>query len=272
MEAEFMSFIERFFGYFSDGPGDPPSQIWDGLGNGAFEDWRHYAWMVAVIIISVALFQVARHKPKLGKILLISIASALFIVRLVHQTYRGIAGVEVPWFSAFPWHMCTVLTFVLPIVIVFDIKVLKQAVYMLSIMGGIITVLVGDYFVDLFLPFSAIEGISAHTLLIALPIMEIGLGTFKFKINKYWEVIGATLILMAWATLANEVIFKGYDTNYMYLRHNGLPANIGGDYYILVYVGIFLFFSAAIYGSPLLYNKIFSKTKNKESSLPGTNI
>lgn len=259
-----MSFIERFFGYFSDGPGDAPSQIWDGLGQGAFEDWRHYAWMVLVIILSVAAYQFARRKPKIAKIVLLSVASALFLVRFVHQTYRGISGVEVPWYSAFPWHMCTVLTFVLPLVIVFDIKALKQSVYVLSIMGGIITVLVGDYFVDLFLPFSAIEGISAHTLLIVLPIMEIGLGDFRLEIKKYWEVIVGTLVLMGWATLANEVIFKGYDTNYMYLHHNGLPGDLGGNLYFLVYVVIYFVFSAAIYGSPLLYRKMMANKQIKK--------
>ena len=258
-----MNIFELFFGYFSDGPGDPPSQYWDGLGQGAFEDWRHFAWMAAVVILAIIGYQLAKRKPKVGKILLISLSSALFITRLVHQTFRGIAGVEVPWFAAFPWHMCTVLTFVLPIVIIFDIKALKQAVYVLSIMGGVITVLVGDYFGDLFLPFSAIEGISAHTLLIVLPIMEIGLGTFRFEIRKYWQVLVGTLVLMGWATLANEVIFKGLDTNYMYLRHNGLPGNIGGDYYFLLYVVLFIFFSAAIYGIPMLSRKIAAKRNEK---------
>ncbi len=254
-----MNFFELFFGYFSDGPGDPPSQYWDGLGKGAYEDWRHYAWMILVILLSVVGYQIAKRKPKAGKILVISLSSALFITRLVHQTFRGIAGVEVPWFGALPWHMCTVLTFVLPIVIVFDIKVLKQAVYVLSIMGGIITILVGDYFVDLFLPFSAMEGITAHTLLVVLPIMEIGLGNFRLEIKKYWHVLAGMLVFMGWATLANEVVFKGYDPNYMYLRHNGLPGNIGGDNYFLIYIGIFLLFSAAIYGLPIAYKKLFAK-------------
>ena len=259
-----MSFIERFFGYFSDFPGDPPSQIWDGLGQGAFEDWRHFAWMALVIVLSVAGYQFAKHRPKAAKIVMFSFAIALFTVRLVHQTYRGIAGVEVPWFSAFPWHMCTVLTFVLPLVIVFDIKPLKQAVYVLSIMGGIITVLVGDYFVDLFLPFSAVEGISAHTLLIVLPFMEMGLGRFTLKIEKFWQVLIGTFVFMAWATLANEVIFKGYDTNYMYLRHNGLPGDLGGDGYFLVYIGIYLLFATAIYGFPMLYSKWSFKKKHQK--------
>ncbi len=261
-----MNFFELFFGYFSDGPGDPPSQYWDGLGKGAYEDWRHFAWMAAVILLCVLGYQIAKRKPKLGKILVVSLSSALFLTRLVHQSFRGIAGVEVPWFAAFPWHMCTVLTFVLPIVIVFNIKVLKQAVYVLSIMGGIITVLVGDYFVDLFLPFSAMEGISAHTLLVVLPIMEIGLGRFTLDIKKYWHVLAGMLGFMGWATLANEVVFKGYDTNYMYLRHNGLPGDLGGDNYFLIYVAIFIVFSASIYGLPLAYKKLFAK-KNVLSSV-----
>lgn len=261
-----MSFIERFFGYFSDGPGDPPSQIWDGLGQGAFEDWRHFAWMILAIFFAVLGYQLAKRKPKIGKHIVFFLSASLFIVRFAHQTFRGIFGVEVPWFGAFPWHMCTVLTFVLPIVIIFDIKSLKQAVYVLSIMGGVITVLVGDYFVDLFLPFSAVEGISAHTLLIVLPIMEIGRGNFKLRIQDFWQVILGTLFLMGWATLANEVIFRGYDTNYMYLRHNGLPGNLGGDYYFLVYVVVFALFSAFIYGIPLIYRNGQKKKVIKQAS------
>lgn len=252
-----MNFFELFFGYFSDGPGDPPSQYWDGLGQGAFVDWRHYAWMVLVVVLSIVGYQIAKRKQKLGNILVFCLASALFITRLVHQTYRGITGVEVPWFGALPWHMCTVLTFVLPLVIVFDIKPLKQAVYVLSIMGGIITILVGDYFVDLFLPFSAVEGISAHTLLVVLPIMEIGLGHFRLELKKYWQVLVGMVVFMGWATLANEVVFKGYDPNYMYLRHNGLPGDIGGQNYFLIYIAIFLLFSASIYGLPFLYKRLF---------------
>lgn len=259
-----MSFIERFFGYFSDGPGDPPSQIWDGLGQGSFEDWRHFAWMGLVLLLGIFGYQFAKRNKKAARITLLFLASALFLVRLTHQTFRGFYGVEVPWYSAFPWHMCTVLTFILPVVIVFDIKALKQSIYVLSIMGGIITVLVGDYFVDLFLPFSAVEGISAHTLLIILPIMDVGLGSLHFKVEKYWQVIIATLLLMGWATLANEIIFKGYDTNYMYLRHNGLPGNIGGDLYFLVYVAIFLIFSVAIYGLPHLIHLFSAKRMNRK--------
>jgi hypothetical protein len=120
-------------------------------------------------------------------------------------------------------------------------------------MGGIVTILNGDYFDNLFLNFAALEGMIAHTVLILVPIIDISVGRFRLEWKKVWTVFAGLGVLMLWGTLANEVFFKAYDPNYMYLRHNGLPGNFGGDFYFLIYGAIFALFLSLIFGIPSLY-------------------
>ena len=59
---------------------------------------------------------------------------------------------------------------------------------------------------------------SAHTLLILVPIIEVAVGDFRLELRNAWTVVVGLLVLVLWGTLANEVFFKAYDTNYMYLK------------------------------------------------------
>jgi uncharacterized membrane protein YwaF len=247
-------FLHKFFGYFNY-DGGSPEPFRDNLGKGAFSDWRHFAWAVLVIAVCILCYQLFKRKPKVGKIVVKVLVALLFTVRFINQIYRASIGAEVPAWRAFPFHLCTVMTFVLPIVVFFNIKKLKTPVYTLAMMGGIITVIMGDYFDNRFLTFSSLEGMSAHTLLILVPIIEVAVGGFRLELRNAWTVVVGLLVLVLWGTLANEVFFEAYDTNYMYLKRNGLPGNIGGDYYLLIYLGIFLILLAIILGVPTLYRK-----------------
>lgn len=259
-----IGFFQKFFGYFKDEYGNV-STYKSGGGLGAFVDWRHYAWMILVIILAIFLYRLFKKHPKAGKITVTALLASLFSVRFIHQIIRAIIGAEVPAWKAFPFHLCTVMTFMLPIVYFLNLKKLKEAVYVLSMMGGIITIIVGDYFDDTFMTFSTLEGMSAHTILLLVPIIEVALGNFKLEYKNIWKVFVGIIILLIWATLANEVFFKGYDNNYMYLKKNGLPGNLGGDYYFLIYVLIFLVMINMIYGFPTLY-RYFSNKKGLNKS------
>lgn len=247
-------FFKKFFGYYTYEGAPEPYR--DGLGNGAFSDWRHFAWMVLTIVLGFVCYQILKKKPKVGHIVIKVLVVLLFMTRLINQIFRASIGAEVPAWRAFPFHLCTVMTFVLPIVAFFNIKQLKTPVYTLSMMGGIITIIMGDYFDNKFMTFASFEGMSAHTLLVLIPIMEVAINNFKFEFKKAWTVVVGLLVLVLWGTLANEVFFKAYDTNYMFLKRNGLPGNIGGDYYLLIYLGIFLLLLGLIFGIPSLYRKI----------------
>lgn len=247
-------FFHRFFGYFTYDWAPEPYR--DNLGKGAFEDWRHFAWIAIVVILSFVVYQLFKKKPKFGQIVTKVLVSGLFMVRLTNQIFRASIGAEIPAWKAFPFHLCTVMTFVLPLVVVFNIKKLKTPVYTLSMMGGLITIIMGDYFDNRFLTFASLEGMSAHTLLFLVPLMEVATRNFKLEFKKAWTVVVGLLVLILWGTLANEVFFKGTNSNYMYLKENGLPGNIGGDYYLVVYAAIFFFFFALIFGIPTLYRKV----------------
>jgi uncharacterized membrane protein YwaF len=247
-----LGFFQKFFGYLTDENGNV-STYQSGGGDGAFSDWRHFVWIILVILLSVGLYRLFRKYPKAGKITVTVLLASLFSVRFVNQIIRAIIGAEVPAWKAFPFHLCTIMTFLLPIVYFFKLNKLKNIVYVLSMMGGIITIIVGDYFEDSFMTFSTLEGMSAHSILFIVPLIEIALGNFKLEYKNIWQIFVGMLVLLGWAALANEVFFRGYSNNYMYLKSNGLPGNIGGDYYFLIYVVIFIVMINIIFGIPTVY-------------------
>ncbi len=259
-----IEFIRKFFGYYQyeneEGVLGLPEPFKDELGQGAFSDWRHFVFIILVVLLCAILYQVFKRYKSAGIRTVFVLSIMMFTVRVINQVARAIMGAENPALRAFPFHLCTVMSFLLPLVVIFNWKKLKTPVYTLSMMGGIITIILGEYFENQFLTFSALEGMSAHTILVLIPIIEIATGEFKFEFKKAWTVFIAMVILMLWATLANEVFFRGYDTNYMYLKENGLPDNLGGDVYFLIYVVIFLLMFSIIFGIPSLYRKI--KYKN----------
>lgn len=252
-------FLKKFFGYYDyDGPHGVLEPYQDHLGSGAFSDWRHFLWIGIVILLSVTFYHLFKRHPKLGKQVSLVLVSYLFLVRLINQIARAMVGAEVPAWRAFPFHLCTILTFLLPFIVIFNLKKLKTPAYTLALMGGTITVLIGDYFDHWFLAFPSIEGMIAHSILILLPIIEIAIGRFRFEFKQSWTVFIGIGLLLIWAWLANDLFFKSYDSNYMYLKENGLPGNLGGDYYFVIYGVLFFLFYLLIFGIPTLYRRFKS--------------
>ena len=256
----FIDWFIKFFAYFNDN--GYVSTYSDGLGEGEY-GWRHLVWIGLVICFGIVGFIYFQKHPKTEKKVVLTLVISLFLVRFSHQTIRAIIGAEVPWTRAFPFHMCTVLTFLLPLTIIFQWNKIKTPVYVLSIMGGVITLLIGDYFSDKFMTFSTLEGMSAHTILILVPIFEVASKRFSLDIKNAWQVIVGILVLMIWATIANEVFFVNYDPNYMYLKENALPFGDEKTFFIY-YVIIFFVMLSSIYGFPRLKSYLCQKTKRHE--------
>ena len=258
-----IQFLIDFFLYVPDGNGGY-SIYSDNLGEGAF-GYRHLLWMAAVVFLVFLMYGWAKRHPAGARRFVIVFSILLFGTRLTHQIVRAVLGVENPWTQAFPFHMCTVLTFVMPVVAAFDLKSIKAPVFVLGIMGGVITILNGDYFGSRFLNFGALEGMSAHMLLILIPVAEMGSGRFRLRFSESWKVIVGILVLMGWATLANRVFYKGLDANYMYLEHNALP--FGNDTnFRLFYVLIFGFFFGCLYGLPPLFRSLSERLRVRRAA------
>lgn len=262
-----MNFFRKFFGYFKDANGNI-SPYQDGGGKGVFDDYRWWLWIAAIAILAVLLYFVFKKHKKAGKICIIVTVSLLIGVRFINQIVRACIGAESPFWRAIPFHLCTVMTFLLPLTILCKWDKIKTPVFIISMMGALITMLVNDYFDNAFLTFSALEGMAAHSILFLVPLYEIAIGEFRIDYKKWWHVVIGMLVLMAWAMLANLILIYGYhiDSNYMYLMHNALP--FGGDspIYLLYYVLIFCVFMVAILGLPELARFI----KRKSGSVPVT--
>lgn len=259
-----MTFFEKFFGYVYDTNGNYVPYF-DTFGNGSFSDWRHFFWIGFSIALCFALYFLFSKHKKAGRVTVYVLVILLLSTRTINQIVRACIGAEVPAWRALPFHLCTTMTFLLPLTILFKWNKIKTPVYVLSMMGGIITIIIGDYFDSWFMTFSTLEGITAHTILLIVPIIEIATNNFKLDFKNLWQVIIGTLVMIAWATLANDVFFKGFNTNYMYLKRNGLPGNIGGDYYFYIYIVIYLIMLGLIFGLPTLTRKIKSNKLNNKN-------
>ena len=249
-----MNFNEKFFGYYlqADGEYMPFS---DNLAGGAFADWKHFLWIIVAPLVGVATYRYFRSNPHKARRNVVLLSILLLSLRTTFQILKVTYGDETPFLQVIPFHQCGVMGFALPIVALLKIEKLKTSVYVISMMGGFATIAFGEYFTSNFITFYTIEGIVSHTILIIIPLIEIASRNFSLNFKKSWQVLVGMLALMAWASFANEVLFRKYDTNYMYLKESGLPGDFGGDFYFAIYVIIFCFVFAAIYLPPVIYRR-----------------
>lgn len=252
-----MSFFEKFFGYFksADGTLEPYS---DGLGHG-FMDIRHLLWIIITIAIVIILIKLSKkHKKDVNKFCK-GILIFMFVQRLINQIVRAVLMIENPfWRALTPAHLCTIMIYLLPIVVVFDIKKIKKPVYFFSVLGGIITILDGDYFGSLFMPFGTLEGIFAHTVITTTAITLMHNEKEHFNLKDVKLIYFMMAIMTLWATSINMILLHmGHGPNYMYLVRNMLP--IGGKYFVYIYLVIFTIIVFATY----ILNNLKKKRKVK---------
>ena len=251
-----MSFFEKFFGYFKDEEGNL-AQYNDWMGHN-FIDIRHLIWIIVTILLVILLIQLSK-KHKEGVITFCKGTLAfMFVQRVINQIVRAILVVEHPfWRVLFPAHLCTTMIYLLPIVVLFHIKKLKKPVYFLSALGGIITILEGNYFASVFMPFGTLEGIFAHTVISTVPIVLMYNEKEHFNLHDVKNIYLFMEGLMLWATMVNMLLLylnPWYDPNYLYLVNNMLP--FGGKHFVYLYVLIFTIIVFLTY--------FFNNTKNKE--------
>jgi uncharacterized membrane protein YwaF len=253
-----VDFSDKFFGYFKQ-PDGQYLPYTDNNAGGAFVDPKHFAWLILAPVIAVGSYRFFRANPQKARRTVIVLSLVLITLRISFQIMKVTYGDESPFLQVLPFHQCGVMGIVLPLVVLFNLNKLKAPVYVISMMGGFATVAFGEYFTSNFVSFYTIEGMISHTLLIMIPLIEIASGKFSLQIKESWKVLVAMLILIAWASFANEVLFKKYQSNYMYLKESGFPNDFGGDYYFGIYVIIFFLVFAAIYLPPIIYRSKKSK-------------
>ena len=240
------NFINNFFG-FSDYGSGRLEQFSDHLGHG-FTDIRHFIWLILAIALVVVIIKLKDKKvnDKIFKALKVLLA-IMFLTRLGRQMQATILGVERPyWRAIFPIHLCSIMIYLLPIVVLLDLKKIKKPVYFLCILGGTITILDGDYFDSLFMTFGTLEGMYAHTLILLASIFLLKYEKNRFDLTDYIKSLMAITIIALWATIFNIILGIYYTgSNYLYLVHNMLP--FGGNYFLYIYFLIYIVLLSIFY-------------------------
>ncbi len=233
---------------------------YDGLGDGMF-GLRHILWILCTVAALIALYQIFKKHKKAGIIFIYVISIIMFTFRFFLYLIRWLTKTYDPAISALPWHMCSLLALLLPITMVFNLKKFKTSIYSASITGAFITLVLGDYFYSTIINFYLWESMLTHSFMLILPFLDIAVDRFKIEPKKWWEAIVGILFFIAWASLANEIIFHGLGYNYMYLKYNALPFEIPGVHFFLIYTIMYLVFTSLLFGIPYFYRKRKNSTQ-----------
>lgn len=194
----------------------------------------HFIYLLFNLLLFIVLWRFMKRRSRktqnimislfLGLMLLLKYAGdALFIYEYYNITPALSNYPHAFWDvdTFFSFQMCGVTNILLPLVIWFNIKPLKEFIFLSAILGGIavilypVTVLYGDPYV---LTLPKVRSITIHFLLLFIPLFLINRGDFKPNPNRWWQVAFGLILLALWATFGNYVIDKG--DNNLYLMSN----------------------------------------------------
>ncbi|QWB99315.1 YwaF family protein [Mycoplasmatota bacterium] len=194
----------------------------------------HLIYLLISIFFFILLFKFLKNKSRKRQntyitffliliIILKYAGEALFIYEyyFVEESYSSYPHAFFDINTFFSFQLCGIMNIVLPIVIWFDIKPLKDFVFATSILGGLavmfypVTVLYGNPFA---LTLPILRSTIVHFFLVFIPLFLMHRGDFNLN-KKRWYSIAFWLIMTAlWAMFGN--IFIDSNANNMYLMSN----------------------------------------------------
>ncbi len=197
----------------------------------------HIALVVIMLVwLVVAFFIFRKYKNFALKFtfVLCIIMPAVRILRMIVQLASG----DYSFVEVLPWHLCHLMSFVLPIFYFTKTKKFFLPVLVASFFGGVITFIFGDYYYLSTLSFYHVESIILHFALSTAVIACIADGYFKVSVKDFWQAYVGMFIIALWSSLGNALV-EG--ANFLYLKENGLPFTLFGlhfyfTYFILVLV------------------------------------
>lgn len=194
----------------------------------------HLVYLALTILIFYLLFKFLKKKNRktqdkyisafLILILVMKYAGeAIFIYEyyFIDEVYSSFQHPLLSFNTIISFELCGILNILLPIVIWFDIKPLKDFVFASSILGGIalvlypVNVLYGDPFV---LAFPMFRTAIVHFFLIFIPLFLIHRGDYRLKKERWLSVAIGLLVCALWALIGGLFINPG--TNHMFIFKN----------------------------------------------------
>lgn len=214
------------------------------------------AWLIAFIFIAK---KYPKFTKKFGAVLAITM-SVLRIIRMIIQVASG----KYTFVEALPWHLCHIMCFALTIIYFLKSTRFSLPILFLSVLGGIMTFIFGDYYYTNVLTFYMIESIILHFSLPTVVICYLVTKKPKYNWISVLEVPIFLAVLCGWASIGNAIF---PEQNFMYLKHNGLPFNLFGEtHFIWTYLVVAIIVVALAFGGYFLVKYLKNIRAKKQNN------
>jgi len=241
----------------------------------------HLIYILVCIFAFVVLMKLFLHKKPSTRALFIN----LCLIWMVLMKYAGEAIFVTEWYqfgavssyshpfwdfrTFFSFQMCGVNNILLPLVIWFKIKPLKDYIFVSSILGGLavmiypLGVLSGEPF-EFTLPM--LRSMSVHLLLVFVPCFLIASGDAHIEVKNWKRTFAGFFAMTAWAMFGNLAVDPA--ANNMFLMTNPflegpipLLNAIPNGVHVLVLVGFFSLGFFITYRFLAWFEKIIKRTR-----------
>ncbi len=220
--------------------------------------WLHFTLMFALVIYLVLCFFLAKKHSGFAVKYLAFISWFMLISRLLRMAIQFFI-LKQNFIEVLPWHICHILAFVFPIFYLTKCKKFWLPIMFFAFYGGILTFLFGNYYKFSVLSFMDIESIILHFMLPSIPIVSLASGQFKVDLKKVWQIPLFLVLLACYGEIGNTFA-PGH--NFMFIRENGLPFDIPGVHFILIYLVIFIICTAVALLPFIIYEAQKRKKEN----------
>lgn len=182
----------------------------------------------------------------------------MIIFRIGRMALLIISGKE-SFIQAMPWHLCHVMAIVFPCFYLTKTKKFFLPIVCVTLFGGILTFIFGDYYKFSVLSFLQLESLFLHFCMPTVVVGVLATGYFKVESKDFWQIPVLLIILLCWAELGNTLV---PGSNFLYLRESGLPFNLFGLHFYFTYL-VLVLAMAVVFFAPIVIAKQVSHHKNK---------
>ena len=184
----------------------------------------------------------------------------MLVSRLARMALLIITGKET-FIQAMPWHLCHIMAIVFPIMFLTKTKKFFLPIVCVTLFGGVLTFVFGDYYKFSTLSFLQYESLLLHFCMPTAVIGVVATGYFKIKLEEFWQIFVFLIMLMCHAELGNTLV---PGSNFLFLRENGLPFNLFGDAHFFFTYIVLVLIIGILFTAPIIIALIQKKKKQKK--------
>ena len=221
----------------------------------------HIILMIVLGIWLVGFIFIARKYPNFAKKFGAVLAIYMTVFRVIRMIVQVASG-KYTFVEALPWHLCHIMCFALTIIYFLKSTRFSLPILCLSVLGGVMTFIFGDYYYTNVLTFYMIESIILHFCLPTIVICYVASRKPKYTWKSILEVPIVLGVLVGWASIGNAIF---PNQNFMYIKQNGLPFNLfPNHHFIWTYLVIAIILIGLVAATYFIVKAIKKKNQNKQ--------